>query len=176
MVVGWHLGHWASQLGHLYFPLVISLKATEHHLPLTWLKTWDTDTHTLDHLLTVNSVVCGDCNHFTHRPPGRESTSRCQSWRKVPVPCWQSRYRRETWWPDRTGSPLKRQEKTRWDSAEHRKKLNTGYRWLRCYLRQVVLPALASVGHEIRQPLFALFHFLLAKGLAKKIKKDTKRK
>lgn len=43
------------------------------------------------------------------------------------------------------------------------------HQWLRHYLRQVVLPTLASVQHELCQPFFSLIHFLLAKGLGKKI-------
>lgn len=38
------------------------------------------------------------------------------------------------------------------------------------YLRQVVLPALAPVDHEVGQPLFPLLHFLFAKGLDKHMK------
>lgn len=41
--------------------------------------------------------------------------------------------------------------------------------WRR-YLWQVVLPALAPVGHEVGQPLFPLFHFLFTKGLNKNTK------
>lgn len=49
----------------------------------------------------------------TYRPPGRGLTSHCQSWRKVPAPCWQNHCRRDTWWSDHTGSPEKK-PKTRW--------------------------------------------------------------
>lgn len=67
--------------------------------------------------------VLGDQNGSTHRPPGRGWTSRCQSWRKVPAPCWQSRCKRGIWWPDRTDSPVRR-PKIRWNATKHRNKRN----------------------------------------------------
>lgn len=42
VVVGWHLSHRTSQLGHLHLPLVIPLEATVQHFPLAWFQTWYT--------------------------------------------------------------------------------------------------------------------------------------
>lgn len=60
MVVGWHLSHRASQLGHLHLPLVIPLEATEQHLPLAWFQTWHTHNsrHTLDYSHTYCKRQC----------------------------------------------------------------------------------------------------------------------
>lgn len=40
------------------------------------------------------------------------------------------------------------------------------------HLRQVVLPALAPVDHEVGQPLFTLIHLLFAEGLRSQIPHD----
>lgn len=110
VVVGWHLRHRTSQLGHLDLPLVIPLKATEQHFPLAWFQTWHTHIHrsTLVELRSNFSSRLLRTLHLTHHRPGRGLTSRYQSWSKAPAPCWQSRCRRGTWWTDHTSSPVKR--------------------------------------------------------------------
>lgn len=107
--------------------------------------------------------------NFAYHPQGRGWTSHCQSWRRVPAPCWQSHCRRGTWWPDHTGSPVKRAN-IQWNLPENSSRVHAVYSIFRFYLRQVVLPALAPVDHEVGQPLFPLIHFLLAKGLGQKKK------
>lgn len=107
MVVCWHLSHWASQLSYLHLTLVIPLKATEQHLPLTWFKPLNTHRaeNTCQIWQSLLRVKFALYDEFTHHPPSREWTSHCLNWRKAQVPCWQSRCKTGTWLTCHTGIP-----------------------------------------------------------------------
>lgn len=107
MMVRWHLSHWAGQLGDLHLPLIIPLKAAVQHLPLSWFKPFNMQNTSMLHQPAglKSGLFLKHRNNSTYRPPSKEWTSHCRSWRRERAPCWQSHCRTRTLLTDHTGSP-----------------------------------------------------------------------